>query len=159
MPSLEWCASVIRRKMPKIKGWTPAWLDKPAPGSKLFAPSKDDQKSSAFSSKARSKPGPTRTIARSGSQVFVAVGKEVRWADLIDLKERWQEKTSRGRTGVRIKRESSGGVQDDEILQAAAGEDYAGFRVCLMRDYAVYSLANLYPRPSTSLSGPTSSSL
>lgn len=115
--------------MPKIKGWTPAWLDKPSPGSKLFAPSKDDQKSSAFSSKSQFKPGPTRTIARSGSQVFVAVGKEVRWADLIDLKERWQEKTTRGRSDVRIKRENSGGISDDDISQAAAEGDYAGFRV------------------------------
>ncbi|KAK6081963.1 nuclear pore complex protein An-Nup82 [Seiridium cupressi] len=115
--------------MPRIKGWTPAWLDKPAPGSKLFAPSKDNNKASAFSSKTKSKPGPTRTIAQSGSQVFVAVGKEVRWADLIDLKERWQEKTSRGRAGVRIKREGSeGDVPDDELLRAAAEDDYDGFR-------------------------------
>jgi len=110
--------------MPKIKGYTPAWLDKPAPGSNLFASSKDEAPTSVFSSKTKSKPGPTRTIACSGSQVFVAVGKEVRWADLIDLKERWQEKASRGRTGTRVKRED-----DDEMFRAAAEENYAGFRV------------------------------
>ncbi|KAF7536104.1 hypothetical protein G7054_g4833 [Neopestalotiopsis clavispora] len=114
--------------MPKIKGWTPAWLDKPAPGSNLFAPAKVDSKTSPFTSKTKPKPGPTRTIAQSGSQVFVAVGKEVRWADLIDLKERWEEKTSRGRPGARVKRESSANISDDEILKAAEEEDYAGFR-------------------------------
>ncbi|KAK6197671.1 hypothetical protein LQW54_010680 [Pestalotiopsis sp. IQ-011] len=114
--------------MPRIKGWTPAWLDKPAPGSNLFAPVKVDSKSSPFTSKTKPKPGPTRTIAQSGSQVFVAVGKEVRWADLIDLKERWEDKTSRGRSGVKFKRENSGSISDDEVLKAAAAEDYAGFR-------------------------------
>ncbi|KAH6654611.1 nuclear pore complex protein An-Nup82 [Truncatella angustata] len=109
--------------MPKIKGYTPAWLDKPAPGSNLFSPSTDESKRSAFSSQAKSKPGPTRTIARSGSQVFVAVGKEVRWADLIDLKERWHDRTTRGRSGISVKHE-----HHDELLRAAAEEDYAGFR-------------------------------
>lgn len=59
----------------------------------------------------------------------MAVGKEVRWADLIDLKERWEDKTSRGRSGVKFKRENSGSISDDEVLKAAAAEDYAGFRV------------------------------
>lgn len=120
--------------MPKIKSFTPAWLAKPAPGHNLFAPSETTPKSSPFSSPSRSKTyvGPTHTIARSGSQVFVAVGREVRWADLIDLKERWLEKATRGRQSVRIKREDSADaedVNDDEILRSAADDDYAGFRV------------------------------
>ncbi|KAI0128413.1 nuclear pore complex protein An-Nup82 [Xylariales sp. AK1849] len=114
--------------MPKIKSYTPTWLSRPAPGHNLFAPSSDDGRASPFSSRSRVKPGPSRTIARSGSQVFVAVGKEVRWADLIELKERWQEKTARGRPGVRIKREDSGDL-DDELLRNAAEDGYAGFRV------------------------------
>lgn len=115
--------------MPKIKSFTPAWLSRPAPGHNLFAPSTDEPKISPFSSKSKSKPGPSRTIAQSGSQVFVAVGKEIRWADLIDLKERWQEKTARGRSGVRVKREDSDGLNDDDLIRSAAQEGYAGFRV------------------------------
>jgi nucleoporin NUP82 len=119
--------------MPKIKSFTPAWLAKPAPGHNLFVPSETTPKSSPFSSPSRAKThlGPTRTIARSGSQIFVAVGREVRWADLIDLKERWQEKTTRGRSGVRVKREDSEDTKgiDDEVLRAAAEDNYSGFRV------------------------------
>ncbi|KAH8673950.1 hypothetical protein BX600DRAFT_378730 [Xylariales sp. PMI_506] len=115
--------------MPKIKSYTPAWLASPAPGHNVFAPASSQSKPSSFSSKSKSKPGPTRTIARSGSQVFVAVGKEVRWADLIDLKERWQEKTTRGRSGFRIKREDSHEPSDDDLLRSAAQDGYAGFRV------------------------------
>ncbi|KAI1879384.1 hypothetical protein JX265_002338 [Neoarthrinium moseri] len=115
--------------MPKIKGFDAAWLaDKTAPGHKLFAPSNDAPKSSPFSSKAKVKPGPTRTIARSGSQVFVAVGKEIRWADLIDLRERWAEKTTRGRSGVRIKREDSASLSDEDAIRSAAEDGYVGFR-------------------------------
>lgn len=40
-------------------------------------------------------PGPYRTIARRGTEIFVAVGKEIRWADLVYLKENWDELQSK----------------------------------------------------------------
>lgn len=63
-------------------------------------------------------------IAISGSQVFVAVGREVRWADMNDLKERYHEQQlARGRP--LFNSNSSG---RDELLDAAAQDFYAGFR-------------------------------
>ncbi|KAK8049992.1 nucleoporin NUP82 [Apiospora phragmitis] len=107
--------------MPKVKAYTPAWLSRPSPGHRVFAPSAGEPRPSAYSSSRSdlTKTGPRRTIAQSGSQVFVAVGKEIRWVDLIELKEKWQEKDVRGRTDFRIKREDSNGLDTNELLDAA----------------------------------------
>lgn len=119
--------------MPKIKSYTPAWLSKPSPGHDLFTPPPSDtpKRSSLYSStKANGTLGPRRTIARRGSEVFIAVGKEIRWADLVYLKERWQEKDAQNQHGSRIKREGSSGSEDDDILRESIENNFAeGFRV------------------------------
>ncbi len=119
--------------MPKIRSYTPAWLSKPSPGHDLFTPSASDtpKPSSIYSStRANAISGPRRTIARRGSEVFVAVGTEIRWADLVYLKERWQEKEAQGHNGIRIKQENSPGPGDDELLRASIENGCAqGFRV------------------------------
>ncbi|KHO00680.1 WD40 repeat-like-containing domain protein [Metarhizium album ARSEF 1941] len=101
--------------MPKVKSFSSAWLsNNKAPGRQLFEPSADAVRSRALSppSRARSILGPRRTIARRGTEVFVAVGKEIRWADLAYLKDEWSVRQSRARSGtgaagVWIKREDS----------------------------------------------------
>ena len=119
--------------MPKIRSYTPAWLCKPSPGHDLFAPSPSDapKRSSLYLSARPNAPsGPRKTIARRGTEVFVAVGKEIRWADLVYLKERWQEKETRDHDGARIKREGAPTPDDDEVLQASIENGFAeGFRV------------------------------
>ncbi|KAI9734074.1 MAG: hypothetical protein M1818_007012 [Claussenomyces sp. TS43310] len=88
--------------MPKVISYTPAWLSGPAPGSTIFAPDATKNTSeqagpySALSDSAKrnAKPGPRRTIARRGTEIFTAVGKEIRWADLVYLKEAWEDKQS-----------------------------------------------------------------
>jgi nucleoporin NUP82 len=82
--------------MPRVVSYTPEWLSKPNPGHALFANQIQtiarNEHSTIFdpSSRRAAKPGPRRTIARRGSQIFVAVGKEIRWADLVYLKEAWK---------------------------------------------------------------------
>lgn len=79
--------------MPKITSYTPAWLSKPNPGHDIFtAPS---TASLNPSSEKNSKSGPRRTIAHRGTEVFIAVGREIRWADLVYLKEAWEDKGQR----------------------------------------------------------------
>lgn len=68
--------------MPKVVSYTPAWLARPSPGYHLFAP-----KQTAGVAAKNQQPGPRRTIATRGSEVFVAAGNELRWADLANLKE------------------------------------------------------------------------
>ncbi|RFU77046.1 hypothetical protein TARUN_5182 [Trichoderma arundinaceum] len=114
--------------MPKVKCYSAAWLSKNAPGNQLFEPSAESLRSRALSpSKKKQVPGPRRTIARRGTEAFVAVGKEIRWGDLVYLKEEWTEKQSRRRNSstVRVKRE-------DDTLQSIdtdATETPAGWRI------------------------------
>jgi nucleoporin NUP82 len=117
--------------MPKIKSFAPSWLNEPSPGHKLFEQSSDDARISAgLPYGKRPKPGPRRTIARRGTEVFVAVGKQIRWGDLAYLKESWETKHARHGSGIRIKRESpedSFGYDDE-----AAENGTQGYRVSAM---------------------------
>ncbi|KAI0024822.1 nuclear pore complex protein An-Nup82 [Xylariomycetidae sp. FL0641] len=113
--------------MPKIKSYTPAWLSSPSPGHDLFTPNPNE--SPAKGPKPPSVPGPRRTIARRGTEVFIAVGKEIRWADLVYLKDRWQEKAAQGRSGPQIKHEDSSGPEDDDFVKVSIEDGCAeGFR-------------------------------
>ncbi|KAF4457632.1 nucleoporin nup82 [Fusarium austroafricanum] len=113
--------------MPKVKSYSAAWLSSNAPGHRLFEPSSEASKSrgleSTYSSKKKTTPGPRRTIARRGTEVFVAVGREIHWGDLAYLKDDWANRFSKGRLsqGIRIKREDSTQSLDDESIESAAG--------------------------------------
>lgn len=113
--------------MPKIKAYTPSWLLDPAPGHQLFGLQQADMKSSAYSSyisKKKTKPGPRRTIARRGTEVFAAVGKELRWGDLVYMKETWQAKQDRSCGAFGIKREDVGDENGDVPGEGATAEGY-----------------------------------
>ena len=118
--------------MPKVKNYSAGWLSEGSHGHKLFAPSADTLRSRAlspsYSSKKKPVQGPRRTIARRGTEVFVAVGREIRWGDLAYLKEDWAQQQARARSatpGSRVKREGS--VQPMEI--PANFENAGGLRV------------------------------
>ncbi|KAI9780795.1 MAG: hypothetical protein M1816_002667 [Peltula sp. TS41687] len=72
--------------MPKLISSTPSWLRRPSPGSDLFAPLTDAKTTEPAS------PGPRRIIARRDTEVFVAVGNQIRWADLALLQAQWKER-------------------------------------------------------------------
>ncbi|KAK4169510.1 hypothetical protein QBC43DRAFT_63555 [Cladorrhinum sp. PSN259] len=109
--------------MPKIKSFAPSWLNEPSPGHKLFGPSSDDSKSSSSLAYGKKpKPGPRRTIAKRGTEVFVAVGKQIRWGDLVDLKESWEAKQAQ--TG-----EGGFEVYDEEAAANAKAGVMEGYRI------------------------------
>ncbi|KAI0115140.1 hypothetical protein F4814DRAFT_308265 [Daldinia grandis] len=115
--------------MPKIKSYTPAWLSAPSPGYDLFVPNPSEiHDTSAYISKTVSKEGPRRTIARRGTEVFIAVGKEIRWGDLLYLKERWEERQAKARGGVRIKHEDPDSFDDDGLRESIESGCAEGFR-------------------------------
>ncbi|KAF2681773.1 hypothetical protein K458DRAFT_406358 [Lentithecium fluviatile CBS 122367] len=70
--------------MPRVLSYTPAWLARPSPGYHLFAPKPSTAKALV---KEGQSTGLRKTIATRDSEVFVAVGREIRWADLALLKE------------------------------------------------------------------------
>lgn len=112
--------------MPQVLGYTPTWLSKPNPGYEIFTAGSMNQTAStngynSFDKKSN-EPGPRRTIACRGTEVFIAVGKEIRWADLVYLKETWEDK--QGNQGSFLKGKSRS-VEEPEAKENGA----QGYRV------------------------------
>lgn len=84
--------------MPKVLARDPAWLSRNAPASNLFRPSSDAQNRSLDR---ETEGGVTRRIARRGAEVFVAVGNELRWANLAQLRDAGEAHGRHGRDGHR----------------------------------------------------------
>ena len=84
--------------MPKVIDYTPAWLTRPSPGFKAFDTSQTaqpernglTQKGDRDGSNSEYA-GPHRTIAQRGTEVFIATGTQLRWTDLVSLKEIHQQ--------------------------------------------------------------------
>ncbi|KAH0559455.1 hypothetical protein GP486_004026 [Trichoglossum hirsutum] len=91
--------------MPKILSYTPSWLSRPAPGFNLFSPvpgsdasqlvTRPSRGASNGSSHTQYQHYPRRKLVQRGSEVFVAVGNQLRWADLRRLKKDWTETENR----------------------------------------------------------------
>jgi nucleoporin NUP82 len=113
--------------MPKIKSFAPSWLNEPSPGHKLFEPSTDDVRIPATPYGKKPKPGPRRTITHRGTEIFVAVGKQIRWGDLTYLKDSWETKQAHSSPGTRIKRETPDDSFDYGV--ATGGNGAGGYRV------------------------------
>lgn len=125
--------------MPKVKCYSAAWLSKNAPGHQLFEPSAETARSRAltspYASKKKTALGPRRIIARRGTEVFVAVGKEIRWGDLAYIKDRWANNPRERRaSSTRIKREDSNVPMEDIPSIETVGE---GLRVSDAADKAL----------------------
>lgn len=102
--------------MPKILSYTPEFLSSGTPGEALFKPTPANGSGASFSSshgfysssKRAGKPGPRRTIARRSGEVFIAVGKEIRWADLSYLKDAHEDRKFAKGHGRSRRRDSDG---------------------------------------------------
>lgn len=89
--------------MPQIINFTPEWLSKPNPGNNIFVGGSKESRfsyltalnGSSASMKRITKPCARRCIVNRGTEIFVAVGKEIRWADLVSVKELWDWKDSK----------------------------------------------------------------
>jgi nucleoporin NUP82 len=111
--------------MPDIVSYTPAWLSNPSLGHEIFTPARPKHVDgrapstsiSGGSSKYNANPGPKRTIARRGAEVFVAVGKEIRWADLVYVKELYEVKLDRKARGKRAEDSSDDGSSNDDAAE------------------------------------------
>ena len=68
--------------MPKLLARELTWLARPSPGFQLFH---SDQSEEQKSPDVRYD-GPLRKIAHRGTEVFVAVSRELRWSELSQLK-------------------------------------------------------------------------
>ncbi|KAF7892067.1 hypothetical protein EAF00_008369 [Botryotinia globosa] len=105
--------------MPQVLGYTPTWLSKPNPGHEIFTAKPTGIQTASGASynpneKKKNKVGPKRTIARRGTEIFIAVGKEIRWADLVYLKETWENKQENQRSFLKGKSQVEEEVEAEE---------------------------------------------
>jgi hypothetical protein len=89
--------SHISFTMPKILGYTPSWLSRNTSGFQVFSDSLKNTPANGL--KTQSSPrSVSRLIARRGTHIFVAVGNEIRWTDLVFLKDYETEKNQARRS-------------------------------------------------------------
>lgn len=104
--------------MPRVISYTPKWLSRPSPGFQLFntskptsSPERGIQRGSSQrvngKSNASDYVGPTRIMARRGTEILVVVGKYIRWTDLVSLKDDYEEQLQ---TPSKKPRSASGGT-------------------------------------------------
>ena len=90
-------------RMPKILSHTPSWLSRPSTGFDFFQPGPQTKAPVALSNGQGRKveySGPSRTIVHRGTEVFVVVGNEIRWSDLVLLRDDAKsDQTTRGKDG------------------------------------------------------------
>lgn len=75
--------------MPQVLARDPAWLARSTPGFDLFQP--DTTTAKAPRSQDARYDGPLRKVAHRGTEVFVAVGNELRWSELGLLRDAGEE--------------------------------------------------------------------
>ena len=125
--------------MPKIQSYTPPWLARPSPGFELLSPHAASRASQFNASSSRpSRSGQTngarkiigsrRTIARrpDTTEVFVAVGNQIRWTDLRNLKDTYERQELRKST-----RKHNGHAHPDEEggENSEAEDTWKGYKV------------------------------
>lgn len=108
--------------MPRVISYTPSWLKRPAPGSKVFSDAIPTTKNNSASPVDETPYyGAHRKIAKRGLEVFVAVGNQIRWTELGQLKYAWEEDSEQK---IKIKSE---GVSSASPFEA---ETKTTYRVC-----------------------------
>lgn len=70
-----------------------AWLARDTPGFNVFQPTEAQLKTKAQETKVEYQ-SPSRRIARRGTEVFVAVGTEIRWSDLALMRDAGEDPSS-----------------------------------------------------------------
>lgn len=126
--------------MPKIISYTPPWLSRPEPGFHIFdgpqstlsSPHRERRGSGHLSNANIERPylGAKKTIARRGTEVFVAADNKIRWADLCMLKDDYTEKE--GEQGQDIEHRGSNKDAESDISGTdKANQRAIGFRVSL----------------------------
>jgi nucleoporin NUP82 len=130
--------------MPKILSYTPSWLSRPAPGFDLFTPDASNavvhppREGRNGSSHTQYQQCSRRKLARRGTEVFVAVGNQLRWADVQRLKIDWAE------TENREVRQSRRGRNWNSDKGTGGGSAEAGDVKCYRVCYSTHSCLSTY---------------
>lgn len=111
--------------MSKVLAHTPSWLSRPSPGFDFFQPVPNAKAPSALSNGSGKKldyAGPSRIIAHRDTEVFYAVGNEIRWTDLVLLKDagesqeqKCRQSLGRSRGVSRQNGNGESGIEDEDL--------------------------------------------
>lgn len=89
--------------MPKVIGYTPAYLSRPSPGSKIFtdpapqSPASPSKRSSYVGSPPTTDyQGPRRLVVTRGPETITVAGNKLRWTNLADVKNEWEDSAQSG---------------------------------------------------------------
>lgn len=105
--------------MPKVIGYTPPWLSRPSPGAGIFSdaapqsPSSQSKRSSYLTAPPSSNDyqGPRRLVATRGTEIFTVVGNKIRWADLVSVRDDWEDGFQSGNSRSGISRATDSDTQ------------------------------------------------
>ena len=105
--------------MPRVLSYTPPWLAHGTTGCAMFTPKSVEQQTGRPSSNSSSEATPQfkgarRSIAQRGTEVFVAVGNTIRWADLALLKDEWGAKHGKEKLRTSQMRNGAESTEQDE---------------------------------------------
>lgn len=106
--------------MPKVIGYTPPWLSRPSPGAKIFSdpapqsPSSPSKRSSYLTTPPSSTDyqGPRRLVATRGTEIFTVVGNKIRWADLVSVRDEWEDGFQSGNSRSGLSRATDSDAQN-----------------------------------------------
>ncbi|KAL1296669.1 hypothetical protein AAFC00_000149 [Neodothiora populina] len=87
--------------MPKVLSYTPSWLSRPSPGFSFFQPDAQTKTPVALNNGLGKKVehhSQSRTIAHRGTEIFAVVGNEIRWSNLLMLRDGAKEQDAQPST-------------------------------------------------------------
>ncbi|KAL2002128.1 hypothetical protein VTN02DRAFT_617 [Thermoascus thermophilus] len=131
--------------MPRVISYTPPWLCRPSPGASFFSSvSPKSPAAQPENGKTAEYEGPTRTLAKRGTEVFAVVDNQIRWSDLTRLKDEWQLLS---KSKAKDSKVESGGQKDtpaDGAADGAGSEVY--YRILTVPVYG--QIRQLIPSPN-----------
>ncbi|KAH0833576.1 hypothetical protein AYO21_05254 [Fonsecaea monophora] len=121
--------------MPKVIGYTPPFLARPSPGSKIFtdpepqSPASPSKRTSYLGALPSTQyQGPRRLVARRGTDIFAVVGNKIRWADLSALRDEWEDNTQSGTSRFGLSRSDATESPRDSVYRTLAVPVYYQIR-------------------------------
>ncbi|KIW93299.1 uncharacterized protein Z519_05904 [Cladophialophora bantiana CBS 173.52] len=121
--------------MPKIIGYTPPFLSRPSPGSKIFtdpepqSPASPSKRSSYIGALPSTQyQGPRRLLAGRGTEIFTVVGNKIRWADLTTVRDEWEDSTQSGASQFGPPRSDATEATADSVYRTLAVPVYYQIR-------------------------------
>ena len=145
--------------MPKVISYTPPWLSRPEPGFHIFdgpqstlsSPYREHRGSGHLPKANVDRPylGAKRTVARRGTEIFVAADNKIRWADLCMLKDDYTEKERARKQNIHSQGSKKDAERDDSATEEAQ-QTVTGFRVSLALE--MHRNCSFWSRNSTLIS-------